>query len=111
MALLQYSTKYRQILQQDAKEGGEASKTFQTEDYEAAKRVMSSLLGSRDENVALRASKFIINEHKGRHDIAAAQGININVHEFNRVLQQARLAVNFAKRKPLVEVQTSEASV
>jgi hypothetical protein len=94
MALIGGSAKYR-------KEIKKSEKTFSEDLEEFAKAKMGQLLFTEgNENIVYKASKFIINENKGRHDLVKnIQGANININLFNVELEKAKKAIARAKER------------
>src|SRR6266699_3619749 len=72
MVLISSSSKFR-------KEVKENKTLFSTEDFNLARQKMAGLIFSELDNVAFRASRFIINENLGRNDIQQMKLLNINV--------------------------------
>lgn len=66
---------------------------------EAASTITSLMKYSDEDNVRMRASKFIINESAGRHDVRAVNNLNINVNYINDQMKRAREAKQAAREK------------
>lgn len=98
LALAQGSVKYRK----DVKENPEL---FSKSTLELARMKMEECLqaetedGRPDYHVIYRASKFVINEAKGRHDIKAVQNLHINVGSLTMQVKNAKEALKRAKEK------------
>jgi hypothetical protein len=98
LALAQGSVKFRAAVKKDPT-------LFSDSTFNIAAQTMEQALyaehpdGTIDYNTRVRAAKFIINEHKGRHDIKAVQGLNINVSNFNVQLKNAMEALVKGKQK------------
>lgn len=77
LALAQNSKVYREkVKNSEAK--------FTDDDFSLAHQVMVGLMASSEmDNVKFRAAKFVINENKGRHDVQALSGLNINMNQIN----------------------------
>lgn len=85
IALAADSGEFRKELKKD--------KTFTEETLDNAVQVMSTLLFSEHDHVKLKASKFIINEHKGRHDVKNLKTLSINVNLINTQMRRAKEAL------------------
>lgn len=74
---------------------------FEDDRFKHAVAVMGSLLDVEDPNLQYRASKFIINENKGRHDIGKdLKALNIvNFNIINERLARAREITERAKQQ------------
>ena len=92
MVLIGSSSKFR-------KEAKNNSKLFSDDDFNLAKQRMAQLLWADNEGVALRASKFIINENLGRNDVATMKMLNVNVNLINAQMVAAKEAINKGKNK------------
>lgn len=92
LSLVQNSAQYRAEVRKD--EAGEKD-VFNDLIMTRAARVMEQLLDSEDDQVRYRASKFVIDEHRGRNDAAvkglkAAQQLGVSVMQINEAIQKAR---------------------
>ena len=94
ISLAAHSAKFRR----DVKKGDE---TFDENIVDAAKAAMGRLVFSQDENMVYKASKFVINEAKGRHDEINVKGANagININVINLELRKAREGIDRKKAK------------
>jgi hypothetical protein len=104
MALAAGSVDYRA----DVRKG---EQLFPEETKKAALMTMTQLLYAEEATLRYRASKFIINETEGRHNIVnnLQKGGNINVNIINVQLQKAQEALKRAKSiepKPAPEAIT-----
>lgn len=96
--LYQFSRKYRDSLKDtisaSCKENKDYLKeSFGRDSYSAAKEAIAGLLYTADcDAVRFRAAKFVIDEEKGRNDMKALQGVNINVGLINEQILKARAA-------------------
>lgn len=78
---------------------------FSEEEFKNAAQTLSSLVYSDDDHVRFRASKFVLDESKGRHATKSNIGkVNINIAVFNDQLKRAREAKEKAKGT-VVDVQ------
>jgi hypothetical protein len=64
-------------------------------------------LYAEDEQLRFRAAKYLRNDKKGRLDRSEFKTLNINIAEFNALLQQGRDAMKKAKEARVVELQES----
>src|SRR5438552_6917279 len=87
MVLISSSSKFR-------KEAKENKTLFSTDDFNLAKQKMAGLIFSDHDNVAFRASRFIINENLGRNDIQQVKLLNINVNLLNDQLVNMKKAID-----------------
>lgn len=65
------------------------------DDYEVrrAKEAIAGLVtSSEDDHIRLMASKFVINEAKGRHDVKSLGGVQINISVINDRMKAAKEA-------------------
>jgi hypothetical protein len=101
LALSQHSRVYRNALIEN-------DECFSTDEYNAAKQAISSLVYADDESTRFRAAKFIINEKKGRNDILmnkngkvlGQNGIgSINILVINQQMARARKSLEESKEK------------
>lgn len=81
---------------------------FTDSDLDLAKSKMVGLICSEHDNVAFRASKFIINENLGRNDIQQVKNMNINVNLLNDQLLNMKKAIQNGKEK-IIEVPSEVA--
>jgi hypothetical protein len=86
---------------------------FGAEDVMLAKDAITSLSrGSEVDAVRFRASRFIIDEVKGRNDVRALQKLNINVTVFNEQLARAKEQRKLARERVKKSIDvTSEVAV
>ena len=76
---------------------------FSPSELTLAKEAMVRLLHSDDENVTLKASRYIIDDSSGRLDDKQRGKVTINVALFNEAINRARIAKENGMRK-LIEV-------
>jgi len=118
--LLQYSKVYRKQNRTpaDDEETEEQKKEknikFSSSELEYAHRAMVDLIDSEDEHIKFKASRFVIDEKRGRHDVdarraseLALQGATVNVLVIDNTMRKAREALKLAregasKEKPVV---------
>jgi hypothetical protein len=110
--LLRYSDTYRQLFKS---ESGPATtvppkcspELFTADHLEQAKECMANLLYGENEGIRYRASRFIIDELKGRNDAKVGSGISsreVNIQVINLIndqLTRARAAKQLAKDKTI----------
>ncbi len=103
LALSQHSTIYRAALR-------EQEETFSEDEYTAAKQAIASLIYAEDEATRLRASKFIVDEVKGRNAIVSKRTgailgngtpTTFNILIINQQMQRAREALEKSKSSKL----------
>lgn len=92
MVLISNSSAFRKAMKAD-------KTLFTSSDLAKAKDRMSELMYSESDGVSFRASKFVINEAKGRHDVRSIQNVNINVNILNEQIANAKKAIDNAKNK------------
>lgn len=93
LVLASASTVYRQ---RHAK--GSAEETFSVNEYDLARRTMSELLETAEnEAVKYRCAKYIIDETKGRNNINPLAGVQVNINVLNETVKRAREAIQLAK--------------
>jgi len=101
LVLLGGSDKYREWLKENNNRESapdssllpreEKESLFTTDDCKMAARTISELArGAELESVKLRASEFIINEHKGRNDVAVLGAQNFSITLINQAMINAR---------------------
>jgi hypothetical protein len=100
MTLSASSVRYRKEMKKD-------ETTFTDDDYEVAKKTMCRLMNAEVEAVALRAATFVINEHKGRHNLENHKNLGTNINIINVHVQKARQALAMSKaQKPVVDINS-----
>ncbi len=92
MVLISNSGKFR-------KNAKENEKLFSDDDFNLAKQRMAQLIWSDKDNVAYRASKFILYENLGRNDVKTMKLLNVNVNFINDQMRQAKEAISKGKEK------------
>lgn len=92
MVLISSSTKFRAKAKKN-------KALFSDDDFSMAKQRMAQLIFAEHENVAFRASKFILNENMGRNDVRNIQNLNVNVNILNEQLINAKKAIENGKNK------------
>ena len=90
--LISSSSKFRKNAKND-------KSLFSDDDFNLAKQRMAQLIWAENEGVALRASKFIINENLGRHNIQTMKLLNVNVSLINNQMSAAKKAIENGKSK------------
>ena len=102
MALASSSPKFNKEIKKDNTLFGEDVKT-------EASLVMRNLMYAKDcPNVQYRAAKYIIDEESGRHENNPLKGTLTNVNLVNVHFHQARKAIEKAKQKATIEVESSK---
>jgi len=66
---------------------------------EAKKAIVGIMRYTEDDNLRMRAARFIFDEGKGRHNIIGTANLNVNVHLVNDQLARARQALDAARTK------------
>lgn len=92
MVLISNSSKFR-------KEARKDKTLFTSDEFELAKQRMAQLIWSEKDNVAYRASKFILYENLGRNDAQTLKNLNINVNLINDQMAAAKKAIEAGKNK------------
>jgi hypothetical protein len=82
---------------------------FDAQDMNAARDAIRSLVYSEIDNVRLKASKFIIDEKKGRNDLKAVRDIGISVGILAERFKQARKAMERVS-SPIINVEATSTS-
>lgn len=110
LSLTQNSARYRNAVKRG--ERGE-DEVFTDMICNRAARVMEQLLDSEEDIVRFRASKFVIDEYKGRNDAAvrglkAAQQLGVSVLQINEAIRKARLMrLRNAEQPAAIDVTSS----
>jgi hypothetical protein len=92
LVLATHSKVYRDMHKPSSENVLPANELFTADDAKAAAGIISNLLYADSESVRLRAARYVVDEHKGRHDVDKFKGLNINVAFFNERLKKAREA-------------------
>lgn len=104
MVLASESSKYRIASQRNDAD------TFTDQDKEEAKLVMLSLMRSSDADaVRYRSARYVLDDKAGRLDVNKLAGTNISISIINERLAEARKAIELAKEKPIVNVESQPA--
>lgn len=95
--LMQFSSAYRKAAKQDDQ------LNFSEDELVRANQTIAQIMQyAEDDHLRLRAARYIRDDKKGRLDVTQMKGLNINVLQFNTVLQRARERVAAAKAKDIV---------
>lgn len=95
--LMQFSSAYRKAAKQDDQ------LNFSENELVAANQVIAQIMQyAEDDNLRLRAARYIRDDKKGRLDATQMRGLNINVLQFNMTLQKARERIAKAKNTDIV---------
>ena len=111
LSLTGNSAAYRNTLRRGA---GEERALFNDMILKRAAATMEQLMDSPEESVRFRASKFVIDEIKGRNDaavrgLAATQNLGIGVQALNEALRAARMSIARVREGAIdVSSKTSE---
>lgn len=91
--LMQNSAKYRKACKKDV------DFCFSDDEAMAAKQAIVEIMRyTDDDNLKLRAAKYLLDDKKGRLDVVKQQtGLNVNILQFNEHMQQALAAVQRSK--------------
>ncbi len=92
MVLVSSSNKFR-------KNAKENPKLFSDDEFTLAKQRMAQLIWSEKDNIAYKASKFILYENLGRNDVATMKLLNVNVNLINKQMFAAKKAIENGKNK------------
>ena len=95
--LMQFSAQFRKAAQTDDK------LNFNEQELIAANQVIAQIMQySEDDNLRLRAARYIRDDKKGRLDATQMRGLNINAIQFNIRLQAARKSISESREKQVV---------
>jgi hypothetical protein len=100
--LMQFSSVFRQNAKKDDQ------LNFTDQELIAANQTIAQIMQySEDDNLRLRAARYLRDDKKGRLDAVKMAGLNINVLQFNVQLQKARKAIQESAAR-IIDLQPHE---